>query len=66
MAHKHGDPIPTPNRPDQTPAEQRPEVALKPHAGAQCESWNGGIQHGPHGTCPGFDRDWEGQAYVRD
>lgn len=42
--HKHGDPIPTPNRPDQTPAEQRPEYLLDDE-GRLCPC---GTPHGQH------------------
>jgi hypothetical protein len=44
MAHKHGDPIPTPNQPDQTPAEQRPEIVLD----EQCCHCTCGTKVGKH------------------
>jgi predicted transcriptional regulator len=56
VKHNRPNPIPTPNRPDQTPQEQRPEAVLGevPLVPA-CQLWARGTEHNPHDDCPGHD-----------
>ena len=52
--YPRGEPVPTPNQPDQTPAEQRPEAVLgESPLLPSCQLWTRGTDHDPHGDCPG-------------